>query len=168
MLKFNSQLFCKRGVSPCLMALFLLLATLDFFWHYFEVLQSLFLSLVKPAVNLNTVVTSAAFISAWTRSCVAHSPELSATREAMGVGWNCPKWCKIFKKCTRQALGKQGFELRWGTSNMRHNFRAECCVWASLALMLIHREPGFAVTGQKLACRCRDLCLWLAQINKNL
>lgn len=150
------------------MDLFLLLATLDFFWRYFEALQSLFLSLVKPAVNLNTAVTSTAFTSAWTRTHVVHSPELPATREAMGVGQDCPEWCKNFKKGPRQEEGKQDFELRWVTSNMRHNFRAESCVWASLVLMLIHREPGFAVTEQKLACRYRGLCLWLAQINKDL
>lgn len=126
------------------------------------------MSPVKPAVNLNTAVTSTAFTSAWTRTHVVHSPELPATREAMGVGQDCPEWCKNFKKGPRQEEGKQDFELRWVTSNMRHNFRAESCVWASLVLMLIHREPGFAVTEQKLACRYRGLCLWLAQINKDL
>lgn len=66
------------------MVLFLLLATLDFFRCYFEALPSLFLSIVKPAVNLNTAVTSTALILARTRTRV-RSTELPATREATGA-----------------------------------------------------------------------------------
>lgn len=134
-LKFNSQLFCERGLCPCLMDHCLPVAPLDFFWCYFEAVRPLVLSIVKPAVNLNTAVTSTALILACTGRHLC-CPLFGATghqgssRNRIGSSeavWSFQKGCR------------QDLMLRWGASSMSHSFflhrvrRAESCVWASLA-----------------------------------
>lgn len=166
LLKFISQLFCKRRFCPRLTYFFLLLATLGFFWCYFETLRSLVLSVVKLAVNLNTAVTLIALISP------GQGPLLSAL-------WRCwppgkqQEWCKAFKNDTRQELREQDFGLRQGASSLRHSFflhqvrGAESCVGASL-LLTVSADSQWSCIHSNWVVTGVQIRWWLAQINKNL
>lgn len=150
LLKLNSQLFCKRGLCPCLMDHSPLLASLNFFGCYFEAVRPLVLSLVKQ--------------SEFKHSCELHSPYLGPRRGGPALSTLRSRWppgkqrerggiarSDRFRKAPGRTLCWGGELPAWAIVSYCTGWEEQKAVFGQASrqrqVLLIHGEPGFAVTG---------------------